>query len=137
MRREHFAIQFLWATIQLLIMCVSLIYLVDEFFIFSFLVLLMELFSSDILRAIISYWAESRYPVKHPRGSSSGNITNGFNTLTISAEKLHRRCSTGLRMCLRLKVLLMWSVRGLQVYGICCRSEVAEARSNRKKSYLR
>ena len=46
--------------------------------------------------------------------SSSGKITNCFSTLTIFAENLPRRCSTGLRMCLWLKVLLMWSFGGLQ-----------------------
>ena len=39
-------------------------------------------------------------------------------------------------MCLRLTVLLMLIVGGLQVYGTCCCSEVVEARSNDKKSYL-
>ena len=29
----------------------------------------------------------------------------------------------------------MWGVGGLQVYRICCRSEVVEVRSNYKKSY--
>ena len=57
-----------------------------------------------------------------------GENKQGFNMLTISAEKPHRRCSTRLQMYLRLKVLLMWSVGGLQVYGIYCRNEVVEAR---------
>ena len=43
-------------------------------------------------------------------------------------------------MGLRLKVLSIWVVGGLQVYGICSRrllySEVVEVRSNYKKSYL-
>ena len=38
--------------------------------------------------------------------------------LTVSPEKLHRRCSIGLPMCLRLKVLSMRGLGGLQVYGI-------------------
>ena len=55
-------------------------------------------------------------------------------------QKLHCRCSTGLRMCLRLKVLLMWGVSGRQVHGICSRRmvyiEQFEAQSSYKKSYL-
>ena len=43
-------------------------------------------------------------------------------------------------MCLRLKVLLMWSVGELQVYEIFSHrlmySEVTEARSNYKKTYF-
>ena len=43
-------------------------------------------------------------------------------------------------MCLRLKVLLMWSVGELQVYEIFSHrlmySEVNEARSNYKKTYF-
>ena len=43
-------------------------------------------------------------------------------------------------MCLRLKMLSMWGVGGLQVYGIGSRIfvyiEVVEPGSNYKKSYL-
>ena len=60
--------------------------------------------------------------------------------MTFSTKKLHCRCLIGVRMCLLLKVLSMWSVGGLQVYGICnCRvvySELVEVWSNYKKSYL-
>ena len=175
MRGEHLTIQLLWATAQLLVKCVSLTYLVDEFFIFLFLVLLKEVrtrgeskissfyfcvlcksrelggwrsprfpyvtqvverFFSHLLRAIISYWAKSHLETcqKHPRWSSSEKITNGFSTSTTSAEKLHRKCSTRPWICLWLKVLLMWSMAGLQLYRICCCSEVFEAPPNYKKS---
>ena len=40
---EHLAIKLLWATTRILVTRVSLIYLVDEFFIFSLLVLLKEM----------------------------------------------------------------------------------------------
>ena len=67
-------------------------------------------------------------------------MTNNFNTLTICAKKHHDRCSTGLWMCLRLKVLSVWGVGGLQVHGTCSRrllySEEAEAQSNYKKPYF-
>ena len=43
----------------------------------------------------------------------------GKLALTISTNKLHRRCSTGFRICLWLKVLSLWGVDRLQVYGIC------------------
>ena len=101
MRGEHFASQLLWATVLLLVTRVSLIYLVDEFFVFSFLVLLKEMRThgeSKISSCCFYVWCKS---------SSSGKITNGFNTLIISTEKFHCRCSTGLQMCLRLKILLM------------------------------
>ena len=70
----------------------------------------VEKFSLDLLRAIISYWAGShlepvKHSVKHLRWSSSAKIANGLNTLNISAKKLHYRCSTGLQMRLRLEVL--------------------------------
>ena len=43
-------------------------------------------------------------------------------------------------MCLRLKLLPIWGVGGLPVYGICSRrlvnSEVVEAGSDYQKSYL-
>ena len=43
-------------------------------------------------------------------------------------------------MCLGLKVLSVWGVGEMQVYGICSRrlvySEVVQTRSNYKKSYL-
>ena len=51
-----------------------------------------------------------------------------------------KRFLTRRRLFCRLKVLSLWGVGGLQVYGICSRrlvhSEVTEARSNYKKSYL-
>ena len=63
-----------------------------------------------------------------------------FNTLVTSTKKLRCRCSTGLRMCLQLKVLSNWCVDGLQVYDIYSRrlvfNEVGEFRSNYNKSYL-
>ena len=49
------------------------------------------------------------------------NIHGGallWHTLTISAKKLHCRCSTGFQMCLWLEVLQMWGVGRLQVHGI-------------------
>ena len=64
----------------------------------------MESFSSDLLRAIISYWTRSHLEsVRHPRWNSSAKIANGLKMSTISAKKLHRRCSTGFQMHLRLK----------------------------------
>ena len=79
----------------------------------------VESFSSNLLWAIISFWAESLYnSVKHPRWSSPTKVTNGFHTLTISTKELHHRCSARLRMYLWLRVLSMWGVGGLQVYGI-------------------
>ena len=100
---------------------------------FPYVTQVVESFSSDLLRALVSYSAE-------PHLESCQTSTREFfwknnqrlNTWTFSAENLHRRCSNKLRMYLRLKVLLMWSVGGLQVYISCCRSEVVEARSNYK-----
>ena len=43
MRGELLAIKLLWATARLIVTRVSLIYLVDEFFIFSLLVLFKEM----------------------------------------------------------------------------------------------
>ena len=96
---------------------------------FPYVTQVVESFSSDLLRALVSYSAE-------PHLESCQTSTREFfwknnqrlNTWTFSAENLHRRCSNKLRMYLRLKVLLMWSVGGLQVYGIYCRNEVVEAR---------
>ena len=88
-------------------------------------------FSSDLLRAVISYWAES-----HLESFQTPAMEHSWenNTWTISTKKLHRRCSTGLRLCLRLKVQPMWDESRLQVYEICNRrlvySKIVEARSN-------
>ena len=95
----------------------------------------VQSFSSDLPRAITSYWAESHFESCQTFTMElSWEKANGFNTLTISAEKLHRRCSTGLRTCFRLNVLSSWGLDGLQVYGISSRSlvysEVVEARSS-------
>ena len=60
-------------------------------------------------------------------------MANDLNTLTISAKKLHPKCSTGSQMRLRLNVLYMWGVDRLQVHGIRSNRqvyrEVVEARS--------
>ena len=95
------------------------------------------------LWAITSYWVESHLEsCQTSTMELSCEITNGFNTLTISERRLHHRCSTDLSefVSLRLKVLSMWDMDGLQVYRICSRrlvySYVVEARSNYKKSYL-
>ena len=79
----------------------------------------VESFFSDLLRGIISYWEESHLKsCQTSTMSSPAKKTNGFNTLTISAKKLHRRCSAGLRMCLRLKVL--------SIYGVWANSKCME-----------
>ena len=53
-----------------------------------------------------NYWAESHLEsVKHPPWRSSAKIINDLNILPISAKELHRRCSTGFQMRLRLDVL--------------------------------
>ena len=114
---------------RLLVTRVGLIYIVDEFFIFSLLVLLKEtktLDESKISSCYFCVWCKSRewgvkgsprFPCGTPTAESFSsdlgsvafrilpNIhhvallrTNGFNTLTISAKKLHRRCSTRFRM---------------------------------------
>ena len=59
-------------------------------------------------------------------------ITNGFNTLTISAKKLHHRCSTDSECASNWRCCQcgVWVDRRL-VY-----SNVAEARSNHKEFYL-
>ena len=173
-RRKHLAIQLLWATARLLITRVSLIYQVDELFIFEFLVLLNEMktrgepeissccfcvwcksrelggrvcprfpcktqvvksFYSDLLRARITYLVE---PHLESRQTSTMELSCQNNKqlwqLDDFRKKCHRRCLTGLRMCLLLKLLLLWS--RLQVYGICsCRqvySEIVKAQSNYK-----
>ena len=45
----------------------------------------------------------------------------GKLALTIFTNKLHCRCSIGLWICLRLKVMSLWGVDGLQLYRICSR----------------
>ena len=50
--------------------------------------LVVESFSSDLLRAIITCWAESHLEsVKHPRWSFFAEIANGLNMLSIFAKK--------------------------------------------------
>ena len=58
--------------------------------------------SPNIPGNVADFWCKGQgciqNPVKHPRWSSSAKIANGLNTLTISAIKLHGRCSTGFHM---------------------------------------
>ena len=62
----------------------------------------MENFSLDLLRAIISYWTESHLELcQLPRWSSSTNIAQ--KSWTISTKKLHRRCSTRFQIRLQLE----------------------------------
>ena len=67
-------------------------------------------FSAHLLWALISYWAESHLESCQPSTIEFFENNHSFNRLTISSKKLHRRCSTGLRMCLRPKVLSVWGV---------------------------
>ena len=46
-----------------------------------------------------------KHSAQHPRWSSSAEIANSLNTLTISGKKLCRRCLTGFQMRLRLEIL--------------------------------
>ena len=62
-RRKHLAIQLLWATAHLLVTRVSLIYQVDELFIFEFLVLLKEMKTRgepEISSCCFCVWCKSR-----------------------------------------------------------------------------
>ena len=61
--RKHLAIQLLWATARLLVTRVSLIYQVDELFIFEFLVLLKEMKTRgepEISSCCFCVWCKSR-----------------------------------------------------------------------------
>ena len=173
-RRKHLAIQLLWATAHLLVTRVSLIYQVDELFIFEFLVLLKEMktrgepeissccfcvwcksrelggrvsprfpcktqvvksFYSDLLRVRITYLVEPHLEsCQTSTMELSCQNNKQFWQLDDFRKKCHRTCLTGLRMCLLLKLLLLWS--RLQVHGICsCRqvySEIVKAQSNYK-----
>ena len=62
-RGEHLAIQLIWAPARLLVTCVSLIYQVDEFFIYSFQVLLKEMRTHGEFKISSCYfcvWCKSR-----------------------------------------------------------------------------
>ena len=62
----------------------------------------MENFSLDLLRAIISYWTESHLELcQLPRRSSSANTAQ--KSWTISKQKLHRRCSTRFQIRFQLE----------------------------------
>ena len=130
---EYLAIQLLRATARLLVT-------LDEFFIFSLLVLLKEMSTRGESKILSSWKGESKVTLYNPSGERlhvgpcssysnwteshsescqrptmelSCNKTNNFNTLIISAKKHHHRCLTGLRMCLRLKLMSKWGVGGL------------------------
>ena len=58
--------------------------------------------SPNIPANVANFWCKEhgciQNPIEHPRWSSSAKIANDLNTLTISAIKLHGRCSTGFHM---------------------------------------
>ena len=99
----------------------------------------LESFYSDLLRVRMTYLVES-----HLESCQTSAMELSYENnkrlwlLDDFRKKLHRRCLTGLRICLLLKVLSLWS--RLRVYEICsCRevySEVVKAQSNYKKPYL-
>ena len=90
---EHLSIQLLWATSQLLVTCVSLIYLVDEFFIFLFLMLLKEMKThgeSKISSSCFCVWCKSKelggwgspgLPCLNQVGKSFVRPTSNYNKL--------------------------------------------------------
>ena len=82
-RRTASYIQLLWATARLLIARVSLIYLVDEFFIFSFLPSLKEMRTwreSKISSFCFCVWCRSRElrVTESPRFSSVTHVVESF-----------------------------------------------------------
>lgn len=56
-------------------------------------------FSSDLLRAILSYWAEYQEFCQ----ASAVELFCSLKTLTISARKHHHRCLTGFQLALQLE----------------------------------
>ena len=83
----------------------------------------MESFSSFLLQAIISYWTESNLESYQTSMMEFFCENNGFNTLTVSAKKLHRMCSAG---------IWIWSSK-IKFYKIISFGIISKITVNRRK----